>query len=66
LGSLITNVEICTREIKSRIAIGRNSIHQEEGFFHEQIGRKFKKAANEVLHLEHNFIYGAETGYFGK
>jgi hypothetical protein len=57
LGSMITSDARCTREIKSRIAMAKNSIQQEEKSFHQQTGIKFKEETSKVLHLEHSFVW---------
>jgi hypothetical protein len=35
---------------------GKSSIQQEEDFFHQQTGLKFKEETGKVLHLEHSFV----------
>jgi hypothetical protein len=41
--SVITIDEICTRDIKSWIALLKSSIQQEEDSFHQQIRSKFNE-----------------------
>jgi hypothetical protein len=57
LGSMITSDARCTREIKSRIAMAKSSIQQEEEYFHQQTGLKYKEETSKVLHLEHSFLW---------
>ena len=57
LGSMLTNNGRCTCEIKSRIAMSKRCIQQEEGSFYQQIGLKFEKETNKMLHLEHGFVW---------
>ena len=35
----------------------QNGIRQEEGSFHQQIGRQFKEDTSKVLHLEHSVLW---------
>jgi len=44
---------------------GKSNFQQEEGFFHQQIGLKFKDETSKVLHWRRAF-YGAKIGYLGK
>jgi hypothetical protein len=36
---------------------GKSSIQQEEDYFHQQTGLKFKEETSKVLHLEHSFVW---------
>jgi hypothetical protein len=47
LGSLTTNNTRFTH---------KDSIHQEESFFHKRTGLKFKGQINKTLHTEHSFV----------
>jgi hypothetical protein len=53
LGSTITNDARCTREIKSRIAMGKSTFSRKKTL-HQQIGLQRR-------HLECSFLYGTET-----
>jgi len=57
LGSLITDVAKCAREIKQRINMAKGTFQQEEDSFQQKIGFKFKEETSKVLHLEHSFIW---------
>ena len=56
LGSMITKDTRYTREIKFRIAIAKAAFSRKKTF-HQQTGLKFEEETNEVLHLEHSFIW---------
>ena len=56
LGSMLTNDGRCTCEIKSRIAMKKNCIQQEDSFY-QQTGLKFEEETNTMLHLEHDFVW---------
>jgi len=51
--SMILHDARCTREIKSRIAMAKNRVQQEEYSFHPQIA--LKEETGKVLHLERSF-----------
>jgi hypothetical protein len=55
--NMITNYAKFTPEIPSRIVMETSSIQQEEGSFQEQIGLKLKEEINNVLHLDHSFLW---------
>ena len=57
LGSMLTNDGRCTCEIKSRIAMEKSCIQQEEDSFYQTIGLKFEEETNKMLHLEHGFVW---------
>jgi hypothetical protein len=57
LCSMLTNDARCTREIKSRSAMAKSSIQQEEDSFHQQTGFKSKEETGKVLHLERSFVW---------
>jgi hypothetical protein len=48
---MMTNNARCTREIKSRIAMGKATFNRKKTF-HQKIGLKFKEETSEMLHLE--------------
>ena len=50
LGSMITYDARPTPEIKSKIATAKNRIQQED-FFRQHIGLKFKEETSKVLHM---------------
>jgi hypothetical protein len=56
LGSTITNHARCTREIKFSFTMANTAFKQEENFFQQQVGRKFKKENSKVLPPERSFI----------
>jgi hypothetical protein len=56
LGSLITRDAKCTCDTKSRIAMSKSNVQQEEGSFHQQTGLKFKEETSKVLHFERSFV----------
>jgi hypothetical protein len=58
---MVSHDKKCTSEIKSRIAMAKSRVQQEEYFFHPQIGRKFKEQTDKVLHLERSFGAGMCT-----
>jgi hypothetical protein len=53
---MITSDAIGTRDMKSRIVIGKSSIQQRISF-HQQIGLKFKEETSKVLNLEHSCVW---------
>jgi hypothetical protein len=55
---MITNDAICTREIKSRMAVGKAAFNKEKPFFAYKL--KFKEETSKVL-LWSTALYGAET-----
>ena len=55
LGSMITIDERGTREIKSRIPMGKAASNNRKTF-HQQIGLNFTEETGKVLHLAYSFI----------
>jgi hypothetical protein len=54
LGSVVTNNVIYTCKSKSRVAIRKSGVQQEDSI-HEQNGLKFEEETSKVLHLEPSF-----------
>jgi hypothetical protein len=52
-GSMIANDARRTREMKSRLAMAKETFNREKTF-HQQTGLKYKEETGEVLHLEHS------------
>jgi hypothetical protein len=55
MGSMITNDARCAREIKARIAMAKAAFNKKT--LHQQIRLSAKEETNEVLHLEHSFVW---------
>jgi hypothetical protein len=55
-GSMITFLQDVRVKLNPEVS-WQISIEQKEGFFHHQIGLKFKEGTIEVLHLEHSFVW---------
>ena len=56
-GSILTNDGRCACEIKSRIAMAKSCVQQEEDSLYQQIGLKFEEETSKMLHLEHGFVW---------
>jgi hypothetical protein len=54
LGSILTNDERCTCEIKCRIAMAKAAFNKKRALF---TGVGIEEEASEVLRLEHGFIW---------
>jgi hypothetical protein len=55
-GRMITNDEICKREIKSRIAMAKAALSKKKTLFTSKLDLKFKEESSKVLHLECSFL----------
>ena len=53
LDSMTDSGTICTREIKSRIAVAKAAFNK----INQKTGLKFKEATSEMLHMEHSFVW---------
>jgi acyl-CoA thioesterase len=52
---MITNDVRCTREIKARIAMAKAAFNKKKT--HQQIRLRAKEETDEVIHLEHSFVW---------
>ena len=57
LGSMLTNDGRCTCEIKSRIAMAKAAFSKKKTLFTSKLDLKFEEETNEMLHLEHGFLW---------
>jgi hypothetical protein len=55
-GSMITNDDRCTREIKSSIAMVKAAFNKKKTF-HQQTRLKIKEESTKLLHLQHSFVW---------
>jgi hypothetical protein len=65
LSNRLTKDARCICEIKSRIATAKAAFNQNNNFFREQIGLKFKEEISKVLRLECSFCMVLKIEYFG-
>jgi len=56
LGSVIINYVICTREIKSRVAMAEAAFNKKT-LFTSKLDLNFKEETGEILHFEHIFVW---------
>jgi hypothetical protein len=54
---LLKRCKNCVNEKVKDQDVSVNSIQQEEKYFHQQTGIKFKEETSKVLHLEHSFVW---------
>jgi hypothetical protein len=45
------------QDVHVKVNRGKSCIQQEDDTFHQQTGLKFKEETEELLHLEHNFVW---------
>jgi hypothetical protein len=58
LDSMIKNDAIQNVRVKLNLGLPwKSSIQQQKGSFYQQIGLKYNGQTNQVLHLEHSFVW---------
>jgi hypothetical protein len=55
---MVTNDAICTREIKSRVAIAKGAFYKKKALFTRKFDLSSKEETGKVLHLEYRIVQG--------
>jgi hypothetical protein len=46
-----------TWKIKFRVAVAKTTFNKEKALYTSKLGLKFREETNQVLHLEHGFVW---------